>query len=98
MGHEWDRKRKLDELLLNNDLTEEQRVSYESQRERMKGLLKLKAARHKLNKLKKRVVVNRQAASSDAVVAAALSTPSPQPLTIESPSVKAVSNHETLVR
>ena len=64
MGREWDRKKKLEDLLSNKDLTAEQRLSYEAQLERMKGLLKLKAARYKINKLKKVVESSKKSLSA----------------------------------
>jgi hypothetical protein len=68
MGREWDRKKKLEDLLANKDLAAEQRLSYEAQLERMKGLLKIKAARYKINKLKKVVESSKKSLSAVEVV------------------------------
>jgi len=64
MGREWDRKKKLEDFLANKELSAEQRLSYEAQLERMKGLLKIKAARYKLNKLKKLVDSSKKSVSA----------------------------------
>ena len=53
MGKILNRKRKLNELLLNKELPVEQRESLELQQQRMKVVLKQRAARHKQNKINK---------------------------------------------
>ena len=53
MGKILNRKRKLNELLLNKELPAEQRESLELQRQRMKVQLKQRATRYKQNKINK---------------------------------------------
>ena len=51
MGREWDRKRKIDELLNNNNLTPEMKKDLEEEREKLKIQLKRKQARNRRNRL-----------------------------------------------
>ena len=52
MGREWDRKRKIDELLnANNNLTPEMKKDLEEEREKLKIQLKRKQARNRRNRL-----------------------------------------------
>jgi hypothetical protein len=52
MGREWDRKRKIDELLLNdNNVTPEMKKDLEAEREKLKIQLKRKQARNRRNRL-----------------------------------------------
>ena len=53
MGKILNRKRKLNELLLNNELSLEQRESLQLQQQSMKVQLKQRAARYKQNKINK---------------------------------------------
>jgi hypothetical protein len=51
MGREWDRKRKIDELLNDNSLTPEIKKDLEAEREKLKIQLKRKQARNRRNRL-----------------------------------------------
>jgi hypothetical protein len=51
MGREWDRKRKIDELLNDNSLTSEIKKDLEAEREKLKIQLKRKQARNRRNRL-----------------------------------------------